>query len=137
MAFTKKEKVHGIIHGAAVAAAAAGGGMAQLPGSDYLLLMPIQAGMVSAIALVHNRKLTEAGATAVIGTIGATVVGRTVSQFLVGWIPGVGNAINASTAAALTEAVGWSAHKFFENLGDEDLTEDEIRERAKRWKNRD
>jgi uncharacterized protein (DUF697 family) len=80
MALTKKEKVHGIIHGASVAAAAAGAGMAQLPGSDYVVLMPIQAGMVSAVALVHNRKLSEASATSVIGTLGATLVGRTVSQ---------------------------------------------------------
>ena len=131
MALSKMEKVHGIIHGAATAAAAAGAGAAQIPGSDYLLLMPIQAGMISAIALVHNRKLSEAGATSVIGTFGGTIVGRTVSQFLVGWIPGVGNVINAGTAAALTEAIGWSAHKFFENLGDENLTEEQIKERAR------
>lgn len=37
----------------------------------------------------------------------------TVSQVLVGWIPGLGNAINASTAAALTESVGWLLAKEF------------------------
>ncbi len=30
------------------------------------------------------------------------------SQVLVGWIPGIGNAVNASTAAALTEGIGWA-----------------------------
>ncbi|HTN89208.1 MAG TPA: hypothetical protein VL242_36270 [Sorangium sp.] len=119
MALTKIEKVHGIIHGASVAAGAAGAGMAQLPGSDYLVLAPIQASMISAIAMVHNRKISDATATAMIGTLGGTVVGRTVSQVLVGWIPGVGNTINAATAVALTEAIGWSAHKYFEKLGDE------------------
>lgn len=134
MALTKKEKVHGIIHGASVAAAAAAAGLAQLPGSDYFVLMPIQGGMVSAISLVHNRKLSEAGATSIIGTLGATVVGRTVSQVLVGWIPGIGNVINAGTAAALTEAIGWTAHKFFEALGNEPLSEEEIAERARQFK---
>ena len=136
MALTKKEKVHGIIHGASIAAAAAGAGMAQLPGSDCAVLVPIQAGMVSAIALVHNRKLSEAGATSVIGTLGATIVGRTISQFLVGWIPVIGNGINAVTAAALTEAVGWTAHKFFEGLGNEPLSEQEIAERARQYRNK-
>jgi uncharacterized protein (DUF697 family) len=130
MALTKKEKVHGIIHSASLAAGAVGAGAAQIPGSDYVLLIPIQAGMISAIALVHGRKLSEAGATSVIGTFGGTIVGRTISQFLIGWIPGLGNAINATTAAGLTEAIGWSAHKFFEKLGDEPLSK-EIKERAK------
>ncbi len=34
---------------------------------------------------------------------------------MVGWIPGLGNAINVSTAIALTEAIGWmAANKFAE-----------------------
>ncbi|MBS4879931.1 MAG: hypothetical protein KH138_06445 [Firmicutes bacterium] len=35
------------------------------------------------------------------------MIGRGISQTLVGWIPGLGNAINAGTAAGLTEAIGW------------------------------
>jgi uncharacterized protein (DUF697 family) len=31
----------------------------------------------------------------------------------VGWLPGFGNAINAATAAALTEAIGWAAEEYF------------------------
>jgi uncharacterized protein (DUF697 family) len=31
----------------------------------------------------------------------------------VGWIPGFGNAINASTAFAITEAIGWAANDIF------------------------
>ena len=44
---------------------------------------------------------------------GASIAGRTVSQFLVGWIPGIGNAINTATAAGITEAIGWMAVKNF------------------------
>ena len=39
--------------------------------------------------------------------------GRLLSQVLVGWVPGFGNVINASTAAALTEAIGWAADSYF------------------------
>lgn len=50
---------------------------------------------------------------AIIHTASASTVGRAASQVLVGWIPFVGNAINASTAAALTESVGWLLAKEF------------------------
>lgn len=43
----------------------------------------------------------------------AAVLGRSASQFLLGWLPGVGNAINAATAAALTEAIGWATNAYF------------------------
>lgn len=32
-------------------------------------------------------------------------------------VPGIGNAINATTAAGITEAVGWAADAYFEDLG--------------------
>jgi uncharacterized protein (DUF697 family) len=32
---------------------------------------------------------------------------------MLGWLPGLGNAINAATAAALTEAIGWAADAYF------------------------
>lgn len=50
---------------------------------------------------------------AIIHTASASTVGRAASQLLLGWIPGFGNAINASTAAALTESVGWLLAKEF------------------------
>jgi hypothetical protein len=36
----------------------------------------------------------------------AATIGRAASQALIGWIPGIGNIINATTAAAITEAIG-------------------------------
>ncbi|MBQ9492420.1 MAG: hypothetical protein IJR54_01630 [Oscillibacter sp.] len=44
-----------------------------------------------------------------------TLVGRGVSQFLLGWIPGVGNVLNAATAAGVTEALGWAIAADFDN----------------------
>ena len=106
---SKNDKVHIIIHGAAAAAAAAAAGLAQLPGTDNAVITPIQVAMIIAIGEVHDQKLSKGAALSVLSGASAGIVGRTVSQFLVGWIPGFGNAINASTAAGVTESIGWAA----------------------------
>ena len=38
--------------------------------------------------------------------IHSTSAAAAASQALIGWIPGIGNIINATTAAAITEAIG-------------------------------
>ncbi len=105
------EKVHTIIHGAAASAAAVGTGLAQIPGSDNVVITPIQVAMIIAIGEVHGQQLSKAAALSTLSAASAGVAGRTLSQFLVGWIPGYGNAINATTAFAITEAIGWAADK--------------------------
>ena len=130
MAFTKIQKVHGLIHATSASTAGVGAGLSQLPGSDIVPITGLQAGMITGIALIHGRKITEAAATMIIGTFTAGMVGRAVSQWLVGWIPGWGNAINATTAVTLTQAIGWAAHAFFERLGDEPLSDEELKQRA-------
>ena len=106
--------IHGIIHTASTAAAGAGAGLAQIPGSDSAVIVPIQVAMINSIALEHGQAITKSAALSLIGTQAATMVGRKISQILIGWIPGPGNAINAATAAALTEAIGWAAHDYFQ-----------------------
>lgn len=105
---------NGIIHTASTAAAAVGAGLAQVPGSDNAIITPIQLGMAISLGQVFGIDLTECSAKAAVSSTAAATVGRSISQALVGWIPGLGNAINAGTAAALTEAVGWSMAKHFE-----------------------
>jgi uncharacterized protein (DUF697 family) len=103
----QKKLCHGIIHGAAASAAAVGGGLAQLPLSDSAILLPIQIAMVVALGKVFGVTLTDSGGKALVLGSMSGWFGRAASQILVGWIPGVGNAINATTAASLTEAIGW------------------------------
>jgi uncharacterized protein (DUF697 family) len=112
---TKSQKIHGIIHTASTAAAAVGAGLAQLPGSDAPLLTSIQTAMIATIAGVHGSAITKGSAAKLLLTFAATHVGRGVSQWVVGWVPGYGNAVNAATAAALTEAVGWAADAYFDD----------------------
>ena len=69
--------------------------------------------MIVGLGTVFELNITETGAKSIIASAGASIAGRTVSQFLVGWIPGIGNAINTATAAGVTEVVGWIAVKNF------------------------
>jgi uncharacterized protein (DUF697 family) len=110
---TRNQKIHGIIHVASASAAGVGSGLAQLPGADAPVLVSIQTAMIVAIAHQHGVEITKALATEVLVGYAATTGGRFVSQLLVGWIPGFGNVINASTAAAITEAIGWAADRYF------------------------
>lgn len=112
---------HKIIHGASVSAAGVGGGLAQLPLSDNLVITPMQITMIIAIGSVLNIQLSQSAAVVILSTVVTGQIGRGISQMLIGWIPGVGNAINASTAAALTEAVGWATVKYFEKLSKEEV----------------
>ena len=108
MTDSENAKCHSIIHSAAVAAGAIGAGLAQLPLSDNLVIMPIQIGMVASLGSVFGKSLGQSAITSLISAAAGTVVGRSASQALLGWIPGVGNVINASTAFTITEAIGWS-----------------------------
>ena len=112
---TNKQKImcNSIIHSASAAAAAVGAGLAQIPLSDSAVLIPIQTGMVIGLAKVFEFELDEGAAKATVATTAATLVGRGISQILVGWIPSIGNVINGSTAAAVTESMGWLVAKEF------------------------
>lgn len=104
----EKKKCHGIIHTAAIATAGIGGGLAQMPTADNLAIVPIQVTMTLALGGVFQISLDESTAKATLATATATAAGRGISQVLVGWIPGIGNAFNAATAFAITESVGWT-----------------------------
>ena len=109
--------VHAIIHSASVACAGVGAGLAQIPGADMPILATLQAGMIIGIAQQYNVSMTKAAAADLVMTFAASMAGRGISQVLIGWFPGVGNAINASTAAAITEAIGWAADAYFKDEG--------------------
>ncbi|MBW7877177.1 MAG: hypothetical protein H3C47_14450 [Candidatus Cloacimonetes bacterium] len=111
-------KVSGIIGSASFAAGAVGAGMAQAPGSDFIPLCVIQTAMIQSIGWVHGVKISDTHAPSLLANFSAAVAGRSASQLACGWFPGYGNAINGSTAASLTAAIGWAAHKFFQKGGD-------------------
>lgn len=110
-------KCHAIIHGASAAAGAVGAGLAQIPASDNLILTPIQIGMIVSLGKVFGREISESAAKSLLSTSIASTIGIGVTRALISWIPGVGNVINASTAATLTETIGWiNAKQFCEQM---------------------
>ncbi len=112
---TKNQKVHAIIHTATVTAGGIGAGLAQLPGADMPVLTALQTAMIIAIGHEHGVEINKTSAKSILLTLPAGYGGRALSQFLVGYIPGYGNTINASTAMAITETIGWSANSYFKN----------------------
>lgn len=114
----QKKKCHKIIHAASLSAAAVCGGMASLPIPDSTALVPIQTAMVIALGKVFDKKLDEGAAKAIATQYITAQIGQTVSRFLIGKIPVAGNVINASTAASLTEAYGWTIANEFAKDGE-------------------
>ena len=58
----------------------------------------------------------------------ASYGGRFVSQLLVGWIPFFGNAVNVSTAVAITEKMGWAIADKFDAEQKEEAHKEELKE---------
>ncbi|MDR0847105.1 MAG: hypothetical protein LBN08_06300 [Lactobacillales bacterium] len=102
-----KGKCHAIIHSASAACAGFGGGLAQIPMADTIPITAAQVAMIIAIGQVYGESITEGIAKSVLAEFVAANGGRAISQCLVGWIPIVGNLINAGTAGGITEALGW------------------------------
>ena len=109
----EKEKCQYIIHTAAVAAA--GVGLAPIPGADTMPLMGIQGAMIVGLATVFKIPITQAVAkdmakAAVVGQAGKLLAGQ-----LAKLIPVAGSAVNATVAAGLTEKLGWDIAEEFSN----------------------
>ena len=114
MTSRERELCNGIIHSASVAVAGVGAGLAQLPMSDNAVITPIQLTMAISLGKVFGITLDQSSAKAALASAATAQIGRTAAQILVGWLPGLGNVVNAVTAASLTEAIGWIMAKEFE-----------------------
>ena len=95
-------------------AAAAAAGATPIPISDCAILIPTQVAMIASIAVIFgveiNKTLLASFVSTILGTGGATLLGKTVVANLLKLIPGAGSvaggAISAGTAALLTTALG-------------------------------
>ena len=111
-----KDKCHKIIHTAATATTAPAAGLAQLPCADTFFITPIQVTMVITLGEVFEIRISESTAKSILSGMASSFAGRGLSQVLIGWFPGHGNALNAATAFALTESIGWMAAKHFYSI---------------------
>ena len=99
----KASKVHRTIHGASITAA--GVGALPIPIADALILVPIQLKMLKNIYKIYDVKFSDKFVVNFIRVTLIPYIGRSLATL----IPGVGSVVNASIAAAITEAIGWSA----------------------------
>jgi uncharacterized protein (DUF697 family) len=114
-----KQKVHDIIHEASNACAGIDGGRGQASESGSVTIVPIQTTMIIAIAVQHGIEITDDAAADLLLKFSSTMQGGQVSfsrQALAGWLPGIDNVNNEPTAAALTEAIGWTANSYFDQI---------------------
>jgi uncharacterized protein (DUF697 family) len=114
-----KQKVHDIIHEASNACAGIDGGRGQASESGSVTIVPIQTTMIIAIAAQHGIEITDDAAADLLLKFSSTMQGGQVSfsrQALAGWLPGIDNVNNEPTAAALTEAIGWTANSYFDQI---------------------
>lgn len=113
-----KTDCHLAIHTAATAAA--GAGALPIPMSDAVPITAAQIAMVVALGKVFGVTLSQSIAKSLLGVSVTVSAGRTICANLIKCIPGagsiVGGAIGASTAFALTEALGWTIADDFYRL---------------------
>lgn len=123
---------------AAATSAAFGEGFVPIPFADSALLIPTQVAMIGSITAIFgleiNKSIIVTFVSAMLGTSGATLLGRAITSNIMKLIPGAGSAlggtINGSTAAALTTALGEAYILFMEMLwlGEVNSTELETEE---------
>lgn len=110
---------HGIIHTATATAAGSAVALSQAPGTDNIVLAGILGTMTVALANVFDisfgQASTETIGLTVLTYFGGPIATRTVSQWLAGWIPLAGNALNAATMTALVEYIGWTMADAFDS----------------------
>lgn len=104
-----EKKCHAAIHSATAAAAAAGA--IPIPMSDAIPITAAQISMVIALGKIFGITLSEAATKSILGVGVTQQAGRALAANLIKAVPGagsiVGGVIGASTAALLTEALGW------------------------------
>jgi uncharacterized protein (DUF697 family)/predicted GTPase len=100
----KREMARPIITGAA--SLAAGVAATPIPVGDALALAPIQLGMMGRIAAIYDLELKTMMSAGALAQLGVQISGQALARSFLKLIPGAGNAVNASVAAALTVAMG-------------------------------
>lgn len=92
-------------------------GVTPIPFSDMVVLGPLQAMMVSALAYLSGRSVDKKtvaewlGSLGVVGGIGMGL--RFSAQTIAKFVPGAGNVVSAGVAGAGTTAIGQSAIRYF------------------------
>ena len=91
-----------IIHGFAVAHAVVAALFAQTLVGDEAILTSLTVAMIISVARLNGAKWSAGEALAFLGIFIGYYVGTRGAAFLIKWIPGIGNAANATVTFATT-----------------------------------
>jgi uncharacterized protein (DUF697 family)/predicted GTPase len=100
----KREMARPIITGASALAATVAA--TPIPVTDAFALAPIQLTMMGRIAAIYDLELKTMMSAGALAQLGVQISGQALARSFLKLIPGAGNVVNASVAAALTAAMG-------------------------------
>jgi len=90
------------------ALAGAVGLLSPIPGSDAVLIAPIQAALVIKLSSVYGVKPSAAALKSAGYAALGQVIGKGSARVLTSLLPGVGSIVRAGVAVSVTEAIGWT-----------------------------
>ena len=100
-----EKKCHIAIHTATTAAAAAGA--IPIPMSDAIPITAAQIAMIISLGKIFDVVLSQSAAKSIAGVTITQQAGRALYANILKTIPVAGSVIGATTAAMITEALGW------------------------------
>ncbi|MGZ4953729.1 MAG: hypothetical protein ACXV8Q_01335 [Methylobacter sp.] len=114
----RRAKATKIIDGIAKTAATTTAVFSQVPGMGAATLTKLYLEMVNKIASLFNRQLESQAARTLVLAGCKRYATAILEKSVVGWIPLVGNAINAKMTFDLTKNVGWFFYDHFDKSGE-------------------
>ena len=88
-----------------------------VPVSDFLILVPIQIGMIVKLGAIYGETIDKKSAIEIVAALGAGVATRVIFQTVVSWVPVIKNALGPPVASAATYGIGKAAKKYFKGQG--------------------
>ena len=115
-----EKKCHIAIHSATTAAAAAGA--IPIPMSDAIPITAAQVAMIISLGKVFGISLSQSAAKSIASVVVTQQAGHAIFANILKCIPG-GAVVGATTAATLTEALGWIVADDFYRMSNGEETE--------------
>ena len=84
-----------------------------VPVSDWIILVPLQIGMIVEIGAVYGKTIDWATAKETLAALGAGFAARTLFQGIISLLPGIKNMLGPPYAAAATYGMGKAAKQYF------------------------
>jgi len=119
---TRKEKAKRIIMDAEIASSVAAGSTAQvgsLPGVEHrvslLFLTPIISNMIIELAKLFGQVVDKAVATRLVSHLVGVDFATSATRSIIGFIPILGNVVNAVINYQLVGSIGWTVYELLKN----------------------